>query len=114
MRHTTATLLTAACLALAGCTGGGDEPTKTVTATVTASPSLPEAEAKTACVKAWLTLMTADGYDPETEPATPGECKGLPGQAAMYAEALAQRNAANRDELDDCLNDPSCTELPVP
>lgn len=114
MRHTTATLLTAACLALAGCTDGADESTKTVTATVTATPSLPEAEAKQACVKAWLTLMTADGYDPDAEPATPDECGGLPGQADMYAEALAQRNAANRNELDECLNDPSCTTWPIP
>ncbi|MDX3645322.1 hypothetical protein [Streptomyces sp. MB09-02B] len=114
MRHATTTLLAAACLALAGCSDGGEEPTKTVTATVTTSPSLSEAEAKQACVKAWLALMTADGYDPDAEPATPDECGNLPGQADMYAEALAQRNAANRESLDECLENPACTGWPVP
>lgn len=101
-------------LTLTGCSSGSDEPTKTVTATVTASPSLSEAEAKQACVDAWLALMTGDDYDPDTEPETPGACDGLPGQADMYAEALTERNAANIDELDECLDDPSCTAWPAP
>lgn len=113
MRHTTTVLLAVVCLAVAGCSSGG-EPAKTVTATVTASPSLSEAEAKQACVDAWLTVLTADGYDPDAEPVTPGECGGLSGQATMYAEALAARNQANRDELDECLDDPSCTSVPIP
>jgi hypothetical protein len=113
MRRTTTALLAAACLALGGCSSGG-EPTKTVTATVTASPSLSKAEAKAACVDAWLALMTADGYDPEAEPETPGECEGLSGQAGMYAEALQARNQANRDEIAECVDDPSCTSVPIP
>lgn len=113
MRHTTATLLTALCLTLAGCSNDS-EPANTATTTVTASPSLSEPEAKAACVDAWLALMTADDYDPDAEPETPGECDGLPGQAGMYAEALAARNQANRDELDECLGDPSCTAWPTP
>jgi hypothetical protein len=117
MRHTTILLAAAAlalalALALTGCSSGDAEPTKP-SPSITQSPTVSEAEARQACVDAWLTLMTADGYNPDAEPVTPSECDGLPGQAAMYAEALAERNAANRERLDECLEDPSCTEFPV-
>lgn len=107
MRHTTA-LLAVFCLALAGCSSDGGEPEKTVT--VTASPSLSEAEARAACVDAWLTVLK-DTPDVADKPAV---CDGLPGQAAMYAEALQARNQANRDELEACTEDPSCTDFPAP
>lgn len=112
MRHTTV-LLAVVCLALAGCSSGG-EPEKTVTATVTASPSLSEAEARAACVDAWLAVLK-DTPDAAPDVADkPAVCDGLSGQAAMYAEALQARNQANRDELEACTEDPSCTDFPAP
>ena len=113
MRRTATTALAVASLALAGCTSDG-EPTKTVTVTATQSPKLSDTETRQACVDAWLTMMTTDGYDPDAEPETPAACDGLSGQAEMYAEALRERNAANREELDECLADPSCTSMPIP
>lgn len=113
MRHTAAVVL-AACLLLVGCSSDG-EPEKAVTVTATASPSLSEAEARQACVDAWLAVMTADDYDPDSGlEARPGVCEGLPGQATMYAEALQARNQANRDEIAECVEDPSCTSVPIP
>ncbi|WP_328436922.1 hypothetical protein OHA71_06515 [Streptomyces sp. NBC_00444] len=115
MRRTTTVLLAAACLlALAGCSSDSDEPESTPTVTVTAPPSLSAAEAKQACTDAWHTLMTADDYDPDSEPATPVECEGLEGQADMYMEALQARNAENRARVDECLEDPKCTSVPIP
>lgn len=112
MRHTV--LLAVACLALAGCSSDRGEPKKTVTATVTASPSLSEAEARAACVDAWLAVLK-DTPDVAPDVADkPAVCGGLSGQAAMYAEALQARNQANRDELEACTEDPSCTAWPVP
>jgi pectin methylesterase-like acyl-CoA thioesterase len=117
MRRTTITaLLAAAILALAGCSSSDDGKPAKATATVTATkaPSLDAADARQVCVDAWLSVMTTDGYDPDAEPVTPAECEGQSGQAEMYAEALQQRNQANRDEIDECLEDLSCTELPIP
>lgn len=111
MRRTATATLGLIALTLAGCTSS-EEPTKTVT--VTQTPTLSAAEARQACVDAWLTTMTADGYDPDAEPETPAACDGQSGQADMYAEALRKRNAANREELDECLADPSCTSMPIP
>ena len=109
----TVVLLAAACLALAGCSSGGEPEKETVTVTASASPSVDAAVAKAACTDAWYALMTADGYDPDVEPATPSECEGLPGQAALYFEALKRRNAEARESFDACTDDPTCTEWPV-
>jgi len=76
----TVVLLAAACLALAGCSSGGEPEKETVTVTASASPS---------------------------------ECEGLPGQAALYFEALKRRNEEARESFDACTDDPTCTEWPV-
>ncbi|SMF64585.1 hypothetical protein [Streptomyces sp. Amel2xC10] len=112
MRYATVLLL-AACLSLVGCSSGGaSAPAPTVT--VTETPTLSAAQAEQACVDAWHAVMTADGYDPDAEPPTPSSCEGLPGQADMYMEALQRRNAENRARVDECLDDPSCTSIPIP
>jgi hypothetical protein len=115
MRHTvTAVVCLLLAGTLAGCSSSSDDPKPTATKTVTATPSLSAAEQKQACVDAWHSLMTADGYDPDAEPPTPAQCGGLPGQADMYMEALRARNAENRARVDECLEDPSCTSVPIP
>lgn len=115
MRHTTALLAVLLLGGAAACSSGGEsDPAPTVTVTAPASPTLDAAAARQACVDAWLKVMTADGYDPDAEPATPSECEGLSGQAGLYMEALQARNAENRASLDACLEDPSCTSWPLP
>lgn len=89
MRHTTI-LLAAACLALAGCSSGGDsdassKPTTTATAAPTPSvtPSLSQAEIADQCTAA--VAEAAPGWDDwdidlanwQDDPRTPEECKGL-------------------------------------
>lgn len=116
MRHTTAVLLTAAMLAIAGCSSSGGEPEKE-TVTVTASPSLSEAESRAACVAAWRGWFdnTPEGYDAEWDPAPAlPACAGRADSAQLGFEALRERNAENRARLDECLDDPGCTALPVP
>jgi hypothetical protein len=63
-------------------------------------------------VDAWVKALDAGTADADHEPAV---CGQVPGQSAeMYAEALLEHNRANRKRLDDCLADPSCTEMPIP
>lgn len=87
MRHTTI-LLAAACLALAGCSSGGDsdassKPTTTATAAPSVTPSLSQAEIADQCTAA--VAEAAPGWDDwdidlanwQDDPRTPEECKGL-------------------------------------
>jgi hypothetical protein len=117
MRHTT-TLLAACLLAVAGCSssGGEDEPAKTIT--VTASPSLSEAEARQACVDAWRAWFDnePDDYDPDTDPLPElPACDGRRDNADLAIKAWRQRIAENLARFDACTEDPaSCTEDPVP
>ncbi|WP_228915938.1 hypothetical protein [Streptomyces sp. DH20] len=110
-----AALLTLAALAT-GCTSDSNddssndkpsEPTATVTQTVDT------AAARQVCIDAWVALLQGDDeVGVEDEPAA---CDAVPGQSAdMYAEALLKRNEANRERMDECLDDPTCTELPIP
>lgn len=114
MRYTTA-LLAAAVLALTGCSSSseGDEPKATATVTVEETPELSAAEQRQACVDAWLTVLEDTPDEAPDVADKPAECEDLTGQAAMYAEALQARNQANRDELDACLEDSSCTSWPA-
>ena len=120
MRTITAAAVAVLALTLTACgnsdNGDGDgkpEPaTTSTTATVSATPTVDRAAAREECVDAWLELLEAGGASADNQPTV---CEQVPGQsAAMYAEALRQHNAANREQLDDCLEDPSCTELPIP
>lgn len=117
MRHTTILLTATACLALAGCSsadGGDDKPTPSAPASAASSPSpeLSKSEARQACVDAWYTVMREQGE--ATVDDKPPVCDGLTGQAGLYWEALQRRNEGNRARLEECLEDPSCTEFPVP
>lgn len=110
MRRTTTVVLTAAALALAGCSSSDDNKPPKATVTVTNTPKLSKEEARTACVRAWRKIIDLPDTD---ENSTPAVCKELDGQADMYMEALRQRNDANRARMDACLEDPSCTSLPI-
>ena len=107
----TAALLAAACLALAGCSSGGEPERETVTVTATKTPERSQAELRAACVDAWAEAINADA-DAE-EPAVCADVEGAQ-HADMYMEGLRQRNQANRDEIAECVDDPSCTSVPIP
>lgn len=111
MRRTTVALLAAACLALAGCSSGGEPEKETVTVTATKTPERSRAELRAACVDAWAEAIDA-GADDE-EPAVCADVEGAQ-HADMYMEGLRQRNQANRDEIAECVEDPSCTSVPIP
>ncbi|WP_121709317.1 hypothetical protein [Streptomyces sp. E5N91] len=112
-RTATAAALAVLALTLTACSSE-DQPSKpAVTVTTTATATVDRAAARQACVDAWLDLLTADASTgAEDEPAV---CDQVPGQSVeMYMDALQQRNKANRDEVDACLEDPTCTSVPVP
>jgi hypothetical protein len=119
MRTITAAAVAVLALTLTACGSNGDngdgkpEPApRSPTATVSATPTVDQAAARQACVDAWLELLEAGDASADKQPAV---CEQVPGQsAAMYAEALRKRNEANREQLDECLEDPACTELPIP
>ncbi|MEV5977507.1 hypothetical protein [Streptomyces sp. NPDC052114] len=84
MRRNTAAVLLTTLLALTGCSDSDpDEPSKTTTATVTATPSLSRAETARQCSEA--VAEAAPGWDDwnyspggwEDDPRTPKVCLGL-------------------------------------
>lgn len=104
-------------LALTSCSSDS-EPTPAKTVTVTKTPELSAEEARAACVDAWadtLDSRPAD-FDPETdEDPVPAACAGLPedGYTDRYMEGLHQSNQENLDRMQECLDDPGCTSLPL-
>jgi len=110
-------LLAAACFALAGCSDSSsddDKPQPAVTETVTATPSLSQAEARQACIDEWLAIMTESPGEEVDFEAQPAVCEGLPKQLEMYSQAVLERGAANRERIDECVEDPTCTSVPIP
>lgn len=111
MRRTTVALLAAVAFALSGCSGDSEPEEPAVTVTATKAPERSQAELRAACVDAWAEAIDADA-DAE-EPAVCADVEGAQ-HADMYMEGLRQRNQANRDEIAECVDDPSCTSVPIP
>jgi hypothetical protein len=107
--------MAAAVLALAGCSssdgsgGGGDDGKPTASA----SPTLDAAAQREACVTAWAKAIQAGQEDVDPEPEA---CVGLPADDRLdrFMEGMQQRNKANREGVAECLEDPTCTSLPIP
>ncbi|KPC86267.1 hypothetical protein ADL35_12350 [Streptomyces sp. NRRL WC-3753] len=116
-RAAAAAALTALALTLTACSSSDqpDKPTATVTATTTATATVDTAAARQACIDAWVEALDAGNASATDEPTI---CDQVPGQsAAMHAEALLQRNKANRDAYDACIEDPTdpaCAKWSVP
>lgn len=113
IRKAATALLAATALALAGCSSSDDsKPTPTVT--VTKTPKLSAAEHRKACVKAWAKVLH-DNADADQNLDEPNVCAGAGGDHyGMYWDGMMQRNRENQDAARDCLDDPTCTSLPVP
>lgn len=111
----TASAVTVLALALSGCSSGDGKPepaaSSTAAPTPTVSPTVDKEAARQACKDGWKAAMDTGDVSVDDEPAA---CLDVPGESAkLYAEALVERNAANRERMDECLEDPSCTEFPV-
>ncbi|MGV9881449.1 hypothetical protein [Streptomyces sp. NPDC003006] len=114
MHRTPVALLAASALALASCSSAADSEPPKATATVIKTPSLSATEQREACVDAWSNALQKDAdTDLDQEPA---ECDGLreDDQMDRYMEGLQKRNAINRGDVQECLDDPPCTSLPIP
>lgn len=113
IRTTTAAVTMVVACALAGCSSSGDDSKPGPAAsssTPSASASVDKAAARQACKEGWRKGLEDGSVDKGQIPA---ECAGVPNSAQIGMEALQERNAANRDRMDDCLEDPSCTEWPL-
>lgn len=118
MRHTvTKAAVTAVftVLAAVGC-GSSNEPAPDASASSSSAvasptPTVDVEAARQACKQGWL-----DGFEDGSvdDGQIPTECDGVPNSAQIGMEALQERNAANRERMDDCLENPACTELPIP
>lgn len=109
--RTTAVTVTVLALALAGCSSSDDDgKPEPATTSASASPSVDQAAAREACKQGWAQGL-ADGSVDNGQ--IPTACDGVPNSAQIGMEALQERNAANRERMDDCLSDPACTELPI-
>lgn len=87
MRRTTTVIVLAAALALAGCSAasdGDDKPKATATAAAPKTPEVSAEEARAACVDAWTALLQEDA------------------------------DAGIKDAPAECVDDPSCTSIPIP
>jgi hypothetical protein len=111
--RTTAAAVAVLGLALTGCSSSDDKPEQPSAPSSSAAPSptVDQAAAERACKEAWRQAVedgsaSADNY--------PAACEGVPNSAGLGAEAIREHRAAGRKRLDDCLEDPSCTELPIP
>lgn len=111
MRRTTVALLAAVGLALSGCSSSSEPEKPAATVTAATTPKQSQAELRAACVDAWAEAIDA-GAGAE-EPAVCADVEGAQ-HADMYMEGLRQRNQANRDEIAECMDDPSCTSVPIP
>ncbi|GAA3590690.1 hypothetical protein [Streptomyces osmaniensis] len=117
IRTITAAAVTVLALALSGCSSNGDGKPAPATSSSTAPSPTPSATvdkeaARQACKDGWKAAMDTGDVDVDDEPAS---CLDVPGESAkLYAEALVERNAANRERMDECLEDPACTEFPIP
>ena len=108
-----AAALAVAGLALAGCSSSDGGGTPKATVTVTKAPKLSAAEKRKACVDAWAKLFheNADADQIADEPAACTDASG--DHYGMYFDGMMQRNRENQDAARKCLDDPSCTALPV-
>ncbi|MER5653450.1 hypothetical protein ABT076_10585 [Streptomyces sp. NPDC002131] len=114
IRKTAVALLAAAALALAGCSSPGDDSKPTPTVTVTKAPKLSASEQRKACVEAWAKVLH-DNADADQNLDEPNLCASAGGDHyGMYWDGMMQRNKENQDAARDCLDDPTCTSLPVP
>ncbi|MFE1845786.1 hypothetical protein [Streptomyces sp. NPDC059515] len=101
-----------AAVSLTACSDGGTpdpKPTATVTRTVDTAAQ------RAACVDAWAEQLQGNTGEVDIVADEPAVCDGLPDteRGKRYMEGLFQRNEANRNRLDECLDDPTCTDLPV-
>lgn len=115
------TSLAAALLALTAVTGcssdsSDDKPDPTPTTPVaTVTQTVDTAAQRAACVDAWAELLQDADAEVDITTDEPAACDGLPAgeRTERYMDGLFQRNQANRDRIDECLEDPACTSIPI-
>jgi len=100
-------------LGLAGCSSSSGGHTPKATVTVTKTPKLSATEQRKACVAAWAKLLH-ENADADQNADEPAACTHVSGDHyGMYFDGMMQRNRENQDAARKCLDDPSCTALPV-
>lgn len=117
--RTAAAAVAVAVLALSGCAGGNDAPKpkpSAVFSSATSSPSVDQSAAGAACKDAWRQAVEDGAIDDGSVSAEnhPAECEGVKRSAQLGADAIREHTQENRQRLEACEDDPSCTEFPRP
>ncbi|WP_461712381.1 hypothetical protein [Streptomyces sp. DSM 41013] len=116
IRTTAAAVGAVLALALTACSSDEtpDRPQET-DSSAPASPSADTAAAEQACKDAWSQATEngaiEDGSVSVDNP--PAECDGVKNGAGLAADAIREHIQKGRNRMEDCLDDPSCTELPI-
>lgn len=112
-RTTAAAVIAVLALTLSACSSGGDDkPSQPASSSAAASPSVDPAAARKTCVDAWAEEIRLNPNSGEGD--EPAACSQVPGdRETLYGEAVRQKIQNGRDQIDECLADPACTELPI-
>jgi hypothetical protein len=115
IRMTAAAIGAVLALALTACSSDETPDRPETASSAPASPSADTAAAEKACKDAWTRAVKEGAVDDGSVSVEnpPAECDGVKDQAGLAADALREDIQEGRDRMEDCLDDPACTELPI-
>ncbi|MGQ4397915.1 hypothetical protein ACN6K5_000917 [Streptomyces violaceoruber] len=119
IRMTAAAVGAVLALALTACSSDETPDRPETASSAPASPSADTAAAEKACKDAWTRALEEGAVDNGSVSVEnpPKECDGLRNGAAQAADAVREHIQEGRDQLEDCMDDPSapeCEGLPIP
>jgi hypothetical protein len=114
-RTALATALLALALGAAGCSSDSSDSKPAKSTRQPAAATVDAAAARQACVDAVAALPANDDGEVPSDP-IPGACKSLSKSDYVdaYMDGVEQGNQAARDDMQACLDDPTCTSYPLP
>lgn len=119
IRTTAAAVGAVLTLALTACSSDETPDRPETASSAPASPSADTAAAERACKDAWTQALEEGAVDNGSVSVEnpPKECDGLRNGADQAADAVREHIQEGRDQLEDCMDDPSapeCEGLPIP
>lgn len=115
VRAAACTALLAVAALTVGCSSGSTDDKPTATAQPTVTKTVDQAAVRQACVDAVADIPADDSGQVPSEP-VPDACKSLSEHDYLnaYMDGIEQGNQQARDDMQACLDDPTCTSYPLP